>query len=124
MNRIDLENKIAVITGGAQGFGYAIAKRFSSSGCKLILIDKDENLLKKVTRNNLLKKIVPQIESHTENFFSYKYKEGELMADLLSPHEEFNNLLNWCEHNLWIKPTLNKSELSNFKNNTKKFAIR
>jgi choline kinase/thiamine kinase-like enzyme len=88
----------------------------------VIKFDKSsENLLKKVTRNNLLKKIVPQIESHTENFFSYKYKEGELMADLLSPHEEFNNLLNWCEHNLWIKPTLNKSELSNFKNNTKKF---
>ena len=29
MNQIDLNNKIAVITGAAQGFGYAIAKRFS-----------------------------------------------------------------------------------------------
>ena len=28
MNNIDLNNKIAVVTGGAQGFGYAIAKRF------------------------------------------------------------------------------------------------
>ena len=88
----------------------------------VIKFDKSpENLLKKVTRNNLLNKIVPQIENHTENFFSYKYKEGELMADLLSPHEEFNNLLNWCEKNLWKKLTLNENEASNFKNNTKKF---
>lgn len=88
----------------------------------VIKFDKSpENLLKKVTRNNLLNKIVPQIENHTENFFSYKYKEGELMADLLSPHEEFNKLLNWCEKNLWKKPTLNENEASSFKNNTKKF---
>ena len=42
MNRIDLKNKNAVITGAAQGFGYAIAKRFAESGANLILIDKDE----------------------------------------------------------------------------------
>ncbi len=41
MNSIDLNNKIAVVTGGAQGFGYAIAKRFISSGAKVIIFDKD-----------------------------------------------------------------------------------
>ncbi|HIA61256.1 MAG TPA: 3-oxoacyl-ACP reductase, partial [Pelagibacterales bacterium] len=28
MNNINLKNKVAVVTGGAQGFGLAIAKRF------------------------------------------------------------------------------------------------
>ena len=41
MNKIDLKDKIAVITGGAQGFGYAIAKRFISSDAKGIILDKD-----------------------------------------------------------------------------------
>ena len=45
MNQIDLKNKNAVITGAAQGFGYAIAKRFALSGANLILIDKDESEL-------------------------------------------------------------------------------
>ena len=41
MNKIDLKYKIAVVTGGAQGFGYAIAKRFISSEAKVIILDKD-----------------------------------------------------------------------------------
>ena len=41
MNKIDLKDKIAVITGGAQGFGYAIAKRFISSNAKVIILDND-----------------------------------------------------------------------------------
>ncbi len=41
MNNIELNNKIAVVTGASQGFGYAIAKRFVKSGAKVINIDKD-----------------------------------------------------------------------------------
>ena len=41
MNNIDLTNKIAVVTGASQGFGYAIAKRFIESGAKVINIDRD-----------------------------------------------------------------------------------
>ena len=47
MNQIDLKNKNAVITGAAQGFAYAIAQRFASSGANLILLDKDESELNK-----------------------------------------------------------------------------
>ena len=32
MNRIDLENRRAVVTGGAQGIGRAIAERLLASG--------------------------------------------------------------------------------------------
>ena len=28
MNKFDLKNKVAIVTGGAQGFGLDIAKRF------------------------------------------------------------------------------------------------
>ena len=55
MNQIDLKNKIAVITGAAQGFGYAIAKRFVSSECKIILIDKDEVALSSAIKEDHIK---------------------------------------------------------------------
>ena len=37
MHQFDLKNKTAVITGGAQGFGLDIAKKFLSSGCKVFI---------------------------------------------------------------------------------------
>jgi 3-oxoacyl-[acyl-carrier protein] reductase len=42
MNRIDLEGRVAVITGGAQGIGYAIAERFVASGARVVLWDIDK----------------------------------------------------------------------------------
>jgi 2-dehydro-3-deoxy-L-rhamnonate dehydrogenase (NAD+) len=39
INAINLDGRIAVVTGGAQGIGYAIAQRFLSSGAKLVLWD-------------------------------------------------------------------------------------
>lgn len=45
MNRIDLDGRRAVITGGARGMGFAIAKRFLESGAQVALWDiSDENL--------------------------------------------------------------------------------
>jgi 3-oxoacyl-[acyl-carrier protein] reductase len=46
MNKFDFKNRTAVITGGAQGFGLDIAKRFLKSGAKVIIWDIDEKLLK------------------------------------------------------------------------------
>ena len=40
-NQIDLENRIAVVTGGAQGIGRAIAERFVASGARVALWDHD-----------------------------------------------------------------------------------
>jgi len=50
MHQFDLNNRTAVITGGAQGFGLDIAKRFLNSGVKTIIWDIDENELKKATQ--------------------------------------------------------------------------
>lgn len=41
MNQIDLKGRTAVITGGAQGIGFAIAQRFQASGARLVLWDID-----------------------------------------------------------------------------------
>ena len=39
MNKLDLEGQVAVITGGAQGLGFAFAKRILASGAKVCLWD-------------------------------------------------------------------------------------
>jgi NAD(P)-dependent dehydrogenase (short-subunit alcohol dehydrogenase family) len=49
MHQFDLNNRTAIITGGAQGFGLDIAKRFLKSGVKTIIWDIDESELKKAT---------------------------------------------------------------------------
>ena len=50
MHQYDLKNKTAVITGGAQGFGLDIAKKFLSFGAKVFIWDIDENELIKATK--------------------------------------------------------------------------
>ena len=39
MNQIDLKGRRAVITGGAQGIGLAVARRFAASGAKVVIWD-------------------------------------------------------------------------------------
>ena len=50
MNQFDFKKKTAVITGGAQGFGLDIAKKFLSSGAKVFIWDIDEKELIKVVK--------------------------------------------------------------------------
>ena len=50
MHQFDLKNKTAIITGGAQGFGLDIAKKFLLSGSKVFIWDIDENELSKATK--------------------------------------------------------------------------
>ena len=40
-NDIDLKGRIAVVTGGAQGFGKAITERFVKSGARVAIWDRD-----------------------------------------------------------------------------------
>tara|TARA_B100000579_G_scaffold405270_1_gene390801 strand:+ start:536 stop:1285 length:750 start_codon:yes stop_codon:yes gene_type:complete len=42
MNKINLSNRIAIVTGGAQGFGLAISKKFIESGADVIIWDIDK----------------------------------------------------------------------------------
>ena len=46
MIKFDLNNRVAVVTGGAQGFGLAIVERFIEAGAKVVIWDIDENAVK------------------------------------------------------------------------------
>jgi NAD(P)-dependent dehydrogenase (short-subunit alcohol dehydrogenase family) len=45
MNQIDLKGRVAVVTGGAQGIGYAISQRLLRSGASVMLWDMDADKL-------------------------------------------------------------------------------
>ena len=51
MHNFDLKNRYAIITGGAQGFGLDIARRFIKSGSKVRIWDIDEAELKKASQD-------------------------------------------------------------------------
>jgi len=61
-NEYNFNNRTALITGGAQGFGLDIAKRFLNSGAKVIIWDIDTELLesakKDISNDNLSSDIV------------------------------------------------------------------
>ena len=42
MIKYDLNNRVAVVTGGAQGFGLAVTERFIDAGAKVVIWDIDE----------------------------------------------------------------------------------
>ena len=50
MNKISLNNRIAIITGGAQGFGLAMTERFLNSGASVIIWDFDKLAIEKATK--------------------------------------------------------------------------
>ena len=62
MIQFDLKDRVAVVTGGAQGFGLAITKRFIESGAKVVIWDIDESeakkALEKINSKNLSYQIV------------------------------------------------------------------
>ena len=62
MIKFDLNNRTAIVTGGAQGFGLAITERFIESGAKVVIWDIDEDetkkALEKINSGNLSYQIV------------------------------------------------------------------
>jgi 2-dehydro-3-deoxy-L-rhamnonate dehydrogenase (NAD+) len=90
MNQIDLKGRIAVITGGAQGIGYAVAERMLQSGATVALWDIDaaqlaraENALAKIGRvsTSIVElSMLPDVEAAT--------------ADALEEHGRIDILVN------------------------------
>jgi len=69
MIKFDLNNRVAIVTGGAQGFGLAIVERFIESGAKVIIWDINENEIKNALAHVNSKNLTSQIVDVT-NFES------------------------------------------------------
>ena len=85
MNKINLENRVAIVTGGAQGFGLAITKRFIESGARVIIWDKDTEYLNKVDLKNIQK-----IEVDVSNYKSVE----NAFAESLTHENKIDILIN------------------------------
>ena len=72
-----LKNKVAIITGSASGFGKGIAKKFTEEGAKLILVDINSNLLKKVSKSLNQDNFVADVskDSNFKSLLKYSYKK-------------------------------------------------
>ena len=68
----DFKNRTALVTGGAQGFGLDITKRFLKSGAKVIIWDIDPKMMEKAIKdlNN------PNLSSHIVDVSNYKEVEN------------------------------------------------
>ena len=62
MNKFSLDNRTAIITGGAQGFGLAMTERFLNSGASVVIWDFDklavEKTIKKLDNSKLSSAII------------------------------------------------------------------
>ena len=85
MNKINLENRVAIVTGGAQGFGLAITKRFIESGARVLIWDKDKEYLNKVDLKNTQK-----IEVDVSNYKSVE----NAFAESLTHENKIDILIN------------------------------
>ncbi len=50
MNKIDLSGQLAIVTGGAQGIGFAVAERLIASGAKVSLWDVNQDVAAKAAQ--------------------------------------------------------------------------
>jgi 2-dehydro-3-deoxy-L-rhamnonate dehydrogenase (NAD+) len=84
----DFKSRTALVTGGAQGFGLDIAKRFLKSGAKVIIWDIDSKMLKKaleeINSPNLSSNIVDVSD----------YKEVENCIEIITKNSNIDILIN------------------------------
>ncbi len=87
-NKFDFKNRTAIVTGGAQGFGLDITKRFLASGAKVIIWDKDTKMMEKALNalNN------PNLSSHVIDISNYK--EVENCAKSITTNSNIDILIN------------------------------
>ena len=79
MNKFDLNNRVSVVTGGAQGFGLAIAKKFLVCGAEVIVWDIDKAALNKAKKSIKSEKFITQIVDITN--FNEVTKNIELITN-------------------------------------------
>ena len=87
-NQYSFENRTALITGGAQGFGLDIAQRFLESGAKVIIWDIDAKLLEKALKDTNNKNLSSNIVDVSN------YKEVENTASKILENSKIDILIN------------------------------
>ena len=70
----DFKNRTALVTGGAQGFGLDIAKRFLKSGAEVIIWDIDPKMLEKAIKDLNS----PKLSSNIVDVSNYKEVENSI----------------------------------------------
>ena len=138
MIKFDLNNRVAIVTGGAQGFGLAITERFIESGAKVIIWDIDETeakkALEKVNSENLTYQIVDVSNYETINSKLSEVEKSHGKIDIFInnagvagmnttveeyPIEEWNKVININFRCLFISTyTFYTSETLNFDTST------
>jgi NAD(P)-dependent dehydrogenase (short-subunit alcohol dehydrogenase family) len=84
MIKFDLNDRIAVVTGGAQGFGLAITERFIEAGAKVVIWDIDESAaidaINKLKSENLSHQAVDvtNFEIINQNLEEVERKHGKI----------------------------------------------
>ena len=87
-NNFNFKGRTAIVTGGGQGFGLDVAKRFLEGGAKVIIWDIDQNLLDEAVK-----------ELNSENLTSQKvdisnYKEVEETVKAMTLNNNIDILIN------------------------------
>jgi NAD(P)-dependent dehydrogenase (short-subunit alcohol dehydrogenase family) len=119
MNR--LKNKVAIITGGARGIGYATAKLFMAEGAKIMVVDKSKNELKKmeaelsnpniafsladVSKTNDVKRYLKETLDKfgkIDIFFNNAGIEGVVSPMAEYPEEDFDKIISVNIKGVWL----------------------
>lgn len=73
-------------------FGKSVVKFFAEK----------RNVTERVDRAKVLGKLVPRIEGQKENFYKYRYAQGDLYSEVATP-SNFHEFLEWSRKHLWKK---------------------
>jgi len=92
---------------------------FENDSVIKFFIDK-EIVSNRVKRASILKGIVPELVSHSNNFYTYNFVKGETLAQVVSV-ETFKRLLNFLKKDLWKPIQLNDESKKEFDKSCRKF---
>ena len=84
----DFKNRTALVTGGAQGFGFDIVKRFLKSGAKVIIWDLDPKAIDKAVKKLNNKDLSSNVVDVS------KYEEVEINANEIVKKSNIDILIN------------------------------
>jgi 3-oxoacyl-[acyl-carrier protein] reductase len=79
-NRIDLDGRIAVVTGGAQGIGRAISERFLDSGAAVAIWDRDRRLSEKAVQELKARSWIVAFAADVADYANVEQARDETLA--------------------------------------------